>query len=71
MSVWLQIDGDIKAKWRPVFVTNRRDAHTLGSADAQQALRILDDNYHDYEWEAVPAPGMDKRVVKGEEKSRK
>jgi hypothetical protein len=71
MTVWVQIDGDIKTKWRPVFVPNRQDAHTMSSAEAQQAVRILYDNHHGYNWEVVTAPGNDKRVIKGEEKSNK
>jgi hypothetical protein len=71
MTVWIKIEGDIDKAWRPLFVSERQEASVLSSANAQQAIRKLDDNHHQYKWESVPAQGKDERVIKGEEKSKK
>jgi hypothetical protein len=71
MTVWIKIDGDIDKTWHPIFV-ERQEATVLSSANAQQVIRKLDDEYRQCTWEAVPAPeGGDWRVIKGEGKSKK
>ena len=71
MTVWIRIEGDVDRKWRPLFVPERQEASVLSSANAQQVIRKLDDDYREYMWESVPAPGNNKRVIKGEEESKK
>ena len=68
MTVWIKIDGDIDRIWQPIFV-ERQEATVLSSANAQQVIRTLDNDYRQCKWEAVPAPeGRDQRVIKGEDK---
>ena len=71
MTIWIQIEGDVDGQWRPRFVAERQQASVLSSANAQQVRHKLDDNHREYIWESVPAPGNDKCVIKGEEKSKK
>ena len=71
MTVWIKIDGDIAKRWHPIFV-ERQEATVLSSANAQQVIRKLDDDYRQCRWEAVPAPeGGDQRVIKGEDKPQR
>jgi hypothetical protein len=71
MTVWIKIDGDIDKIWHPIFV-ERQEATVLSSANAQQVIRKLDDDYCQCEWEAIPAPeGSGQRVIKGEDKVQK
>ena len=71
MTVWIKIDGDIDKIWHPIFV-ERQEATVLSSANAQQVIRKLDDDYRQCRWEAVPATeGGDQRVIKGEDKPQK
>jgi hypothetical protein len=71
MTVWIRIDGDIHKRWHPIFV-ERQEATVLSSANAQQVIRKLDEDYRLCRWEAVPAPeGSDRRVIKGEDKPQK
>ena len=71
MTVWIKIDGDIDKRWHPIFV-ERLEATVLSSANAQQVIRKLDDDYRQCRWEAVPATeGSDQRVIKGEDKAQR
>jgi hypothetical protein len=71
MTVWIKIDGDIDKTWHPIFV-ERQEATVLSSANAQQVIRKLADDYRQCRWEAVLAPeGGDQRVIKGEDKPQK
>ncbi len=71
MTLWIQIEGDIDNQWRPRFVPQRHEATVLSSANAQEVIRKLYDDHRECIWESVPAPGNDKRVIKGEERSKK
>jgi hypothetical protein len=65
MTVWIKIDGDIHKTWHPIFV-ERQEATVLSSANAQEVIRKLADDYRQCRWEAVFAPeGGDQRVIKG------
>ena len=71
MTVWIKIDGDIDKTWYPIFV-ERQEATVLSSANAQQVIRKLDDDYQQCRWEAVLAPeGGDQCVINGEFKTHK
>lgn len=71
MTVWIKIAGDIDKIWHPIFV-EKLEATVLSSANAQQVIRKLDDDYRQCRWKAVPAPeGGDRRVIKGEDKLQK
>jgi hypothetical protein len=71
MTVWIKIDGDIDGIWHPIFV-ERQEATVLSSANAQQVIRKLEDDYRQCKWKAEPAPESgDRRVIKGEDKTQK
>ena len=68
VTVWIKIVGDTDRIWHPIFV-ERQEATVLSSANAQQVIRKLAEDYRQCKWEAVPAPeGGDQRVIKGEDK---
>jgi len=72
MPVWIKIEGDINAAYKPILIYNSEDATRLSEANAQQVMRSTTDEYPAYKWRTVSIGGFpDWRIVEGTPKPKK
>lgn len=65
---WIQIEGDINGKYRPLLVHSSEDATRLSEGDAQQVTRSAADAHPQYAWRSVRIMGFDAYIVEGSNK---